>query len=145
MIVDYGAGSGILAVASLQFGASSVVATDVEESSIFAMGLNAECNAVDNGGMLRPVLVDHQQVLCGECEGLRGVWTECLLANILLKPLLELEQTFATLVASPGGKIVLSGILATQVPQVKAAYGEHFEQFSEVLDDEWALLTAVRK
>ncbi len=143
-VVDYGSGSGILAVGSLLLGARSVLATDVEEESIFAIELNVGCNAIQRGALC-PVLVDHQQVLRGECEALRDVRTECLLANILLKPLLELEQTFAELVASPGGKIVLSGILATQVPQVREAYGEHFAHFSEAHEGEWALVTAVRK
>lgn len=140
-IVDYGAGSGILSIGALALGAGSVIATDIEEDAILAVKTNAERNGISESRLV-PALIAHQDVLHGSVDAIGA--TDVLVANILLTPLLELEQTFARLVR-PGGLVVLSGILRTQVPKIRARYSEHFEAFEEDGQDEWALLTAVRR
>ncbi len=141
-VIDYGSGSGVLAVAAAKFGAASVLATDIEEASVAAIATNADLNSELE--KVCALLVDHAQVLGGRCEGLGGSRAQCLLANILMTPLVELEETFAGLVES-GGDIVLSGVLTEQVPRVKDKYSKHFTGFGEAQLGEWALLTAVRK
>lgn len=66
-----------------------------------------------------------------------------VVANILRGPLLELQPRLTAYV-KPGGRLALSGILAEQVPDVRAAYGPHFKEFEVATDGSWALVTAVR-
>ena len=100
-MVDYGCGSGVLAIAALKLGAAAALAIDIDPQALVATRENAARNQVaERLTVARPD------------EAPRGR-TEVLLANILAEPLLELAPSFAERVA-PGGSVVLSGILRRQ-------------------------------
>jgi ribosomal protein L11 methyltransferase len=150
VVLDYGSGSGVLAIASVLLGAGEVVATDIEEDSISAIEMNARLNDIDPTTQIRTILVDHEEVLRSaseeeECESLRGIQCDILIANILARPLRELAKTFAKH-TKPSGKIALSGMLVDQVQSVRAAFEkEGFEHFKVTKLDEWALLEGTKK
>ncbi len=126
--LDYGCGSGILALAALKLGAARVLAVDNDPQALQATAENAEKNGV--GHALSRYLPQH----------LPEQKTDILLANILAKPLLELEAYFASLLA-PGGEIVLSGILADQARELAEAYQTHFQLDPIVEQAGWVRLS----
>ncbi len=131
-VIDYGCGSGILAVAAAKLGAQQVWAVDYDPQALHATTLNAEKNAVST--LIHTVLpndLPHQP-------------TDIMLANILAGPLIELAPLFADLVR-PGGAIVLSGILNTQADAVMQRYQPWFDMVPATERDEWMRLSGVRK
>ncbi len=126
-VMDYGCGSGILAIAALKLGARRVTVADHDPQALTA----TQDNAARNG-----VHVD----MAG--EGTSHV--DYLLANILAQPLLDLAALFATFVR-PDGKILLSGILETQVDVLKACYQQWFDIDGLQTLDGWACLSGTRK
>jgi ribosomal protein L11 methyltransferase len=131
-VIDYGCGSGILALAALKLGASSVLAIDHDDKALLATQENAARNHITSG--LETCLPDahpEQKV-------------DLLIANILAQPLLELATKLAKLV-KPGGKILLSGILKEQSGQVNHAYSPWFDMQPIVFKGEWARLSGVRQ
>lgn len=131
-VIDYGCGSGILAIAAARLGASRVWAVDIDSQALSA----TECNAVRNH--VREILA------LGNPEMLPTMPVDILLANILAGPLLELAPRFSALVR-PQGRLVLSGILAEQAGQVQAAYTPWFDFDTARRREEWILLQAVRR
>lgn len=125
-VLDYGCGSGILAIGAAKFGAGEIDAVDIDEAAVRATGQNARDNAV----RLQAGLPDR-------ASGSYGV----VLANILATPLKVLAPLLAAHVA-PGGALVLAGILARQADELKAAYAPYCAL--EVADEEdgWILMTA---
>jgi len=140
-IIDYGTGSGILAIGALLSGAVQVLATDVDADAIRVTESNAAANGIDPG-KLKAVVVDHNQVVQSKLSV--GFKADCLLANILLEPLLDLEPSFSDFVR-PGGKIALSGVLADQLEQVQRKYQKHFHKFEVLSEGDWILLAAERR
>ena len=130
-VLDYGCGSGILAVAAARLGAGRVVAVDIDPQALEATRANAARNRVQHTVEIVPV---------GKAPEGRF---ECVLANILAEPLLGLAPTLAGL-TSPGGSIVLSGILASQVDQLARRFGEWFAIETPILREDWARLTGRR-
>lgn len=129
-VIDYGCGSGILAIAAAKLGATQVKGTDIDPQAIIASQDNAQRNHVD----IDFALVKHFQTEP----------VDCLLANILAGPLKELAPEFARLVKQ-GGQLVLSGLLARQAAELVT----HYRQFGFELDtlqtsEEWALLSGVK-
>ena len=113
-IVDYGCGSGILAVAALRLGAAFALAVDNDPQALVATRDNAGRNGIAAAGMevVLPDAVDHQ------------AWSgraSLVIANILAGPLMELADTLAAFLR-PGGTLLLSGLLDTQA----AALCEHY-------------------
>jgi ribosomal protein L11 methyltransferase len=131
-VVDYGCGSGILAIAAAILGASTVRAVDIDPQALIATDANAERNGV------RPKL----QVTAD--SGLPHACTDVLVANILAGPLVELAPAFAAGVR-PGGRIALSGILEAQSNTVTAAYRPWFDIALTETRDGWALLAGQRR
>jgi len=128
-VVDFGCGSGILAVAAAKLGAKRVLATDIDPQAWIATRENAERN--------------HVQIELFEPDAvIEGV--DLILANILAQPLIDLEEHFADLLRD-GGEIVLSGILQSQVAAVSQAYAKHFVCASPIMKENWALLSAIRR
>ena len=132
-VIDYGCGSGILAVAALKLGAGHVWAVDNDPQALIASRDNAAKNAV--GERLDAVAPG------GLPADLR---TPLLLANILAQPLLELAETFAGHV-EPGGHIVLSGILEHQAGAVARRYAPWFDMAPAAQQDEWMRLSGRRR
>jgi ribosomal protein L11 methyltransferase len=128
-VIDYGCGSGILAIAACKLGARDVTAVDIDPQAIQATQENARRNVV----ALRAVLP-------GELDAAPA---DLLLANILANPLIELAGVLKGLV-KPGGCIVMTGILAEQAEAVMTAYHCSFVFDEPVRRDEWVLLVGRR-
>ncbi len=131
-VIDYGCGSGILAIAAAKLGASSVYAVDIDPQALMA----SDRNASDNGVASQITLT-----LPGKLPAVR---VDILLANILAGPLIELAPRFGSLVL-PQGQLVLSGIFAEQAEEVQAAYTPWFDFGQSQQREDWVLLQAIRK
>ena len=129
-LVDFGCGSGILAVAALKLGAAQVHCVDIDPQAIQATLMNAETNQVSAG----IDVVEPENV--GQLEQLDGV-----IANILAAPLVELESQFADML-KPNGYVVLSGILKEQLDWVVEKYSHRFVDIKTKIKDDWALVSA---
>lgn len=144
-LVDYGSGSGVLGIAALMMGAEQAVGTDTDPLAVKAAARNARLNGRQGGFVslqCSPDLGGPEPL--GEA-GLpsKGCY-DMVVANILRGPLLELQPRLTGYVR-PGGRLALSGILAEQVPDVRAAYERHFTDFAVQTDGSWALVTAIRR
>jgi ribosomal protein L11 methyltransferase len=131
-VVDYGCGSGILAIAAARLGAATVHAMDIDPQALIA----THDNAVRNG-------VRERITLAAE-PGLEPGGADVLLANILAGPLVELAPRFAQAVR-PGGALALSGLLADQAAAVTAAYRPWFDIATAATRDGWVLLAGRRR
>ena len=130
-VVDYGCGSGVLAVAAARLGATRVLATDIDPQALQATRDNARRNAVE------------EAVATCEPGQLDDVGAGVLLANILAGPLCDLAARFAELVRFEG-YIVLSGILEQQIDQVMLSYRPWFRLDAPVPRDGWVRITGQR-
>ena len=128
-VLDYGCGSGILAIAAAKLGAAAVAGTDVDPQAIEA----SRANAARNGVRARFVLPD----------ALAPDPVDVIVANILANPLRLLAPVLAARVRH-GGAIVLSGILEDQVAAVRGAYRRWFKLAAWGTDDGWVALTGRR-
>lgn len=136
-VIDYGCGSGILAIAALKLGASEALGTDIDPQALLASRDNAERNGVSKGLQL------------GNCEFVTNANAmpkpaPILLANILAGPLGELAPLLASLVQAKG-HIVLSGILREQAIALAHTYTTWFDMDPPAYRDDWARLVGVRK
>lgn len=131
-VIDYGCGSGILAIAACKLGASQVQAVDIDPQALQATRENAARNNIETG----------IEVLYPEALGPRAVGL--MIANILANPLIELAPELAGRVAA-GGHIILTGILAEQAGAVMAAYRPWFRFSAPVCREEWVLLVGERQ
>lgn len=130
-IIDYGCGSGILAIAALKLGAQQAFGVDVDAGALEVSRENAQRNAV--AGRYRAMLPDALPA---------DLRADIVIANILADPLIALAPQIARRV-KPGGALLLSGMLDTQVNEVRAAYTPDFH-FELRLREEWALLAGTR-
>lgn len=125
-VLDYGCGSGILAIGAAKFGAVAIDAVDIDPAAVESTRLNAEANAVE----LNPGLPD---VAKGRYD--------TVLANILATPLKVLAPLLCAHVV-PGGSLVLAGILERQADELKAAYAPYAQLEVSDSEDGWILMTA---
>jgi ribosomal protein L11 methyltransferase len=132
-VIDYGCGSGILAIAAAKLGASHIVATDIDEQALIATKDNR----------LKNQIPDHIITTCFP-EQMPTQPVELLIANILSGPLVELAATFAQLTTA-GGRIVLSGILNEQSDHIISAYQGDFKAINIQQKEDWIRVTARRK
>lgn len=130
-VIDYGCGSGVLAVAALKLGAAKAYGVDIDPQALTASDENARKNGVED------------RLALGYPRELAAVRADVLVANILATPLIELAAEISEKVR-PGGSLALSGILATQVENVRAAYASQFDFSPPVVCEEWALLTGAK-
>jgi ribosomal protein L11 methyltransferase len=131
-VVDYGCGSGVLAIAALKLGAAGALAVDIDPQALLATRENAARNGVA------------QRLTVAAPDQARSSPADILLANILAEPLQELAPAFAARVRA-GGQIVLSGILQGQAAPVASRYGAWFDMRPATIRDDWALLYGVRR
>jgi len=130
-VVDYGCGSGLLAIAAAMLGASEVTAVDIDPQALLATKNNALLNKVDatlNIG--QPDIIAEREV-------------DLVLANILYQPLIELAPKLAALVR-PGGDLVISGILHDQIDSLQLRYNQWFSMRTCGQLDDWACMHATR-
>ncbi|ALP52122.1 ribosomal protein L11 methyltransferase [Candidatus Tenderia electrophaga] len=130
--IDYGCGSGILAIAAALLGARHIAAVDHDPQAILATRDNAANNGV--GAKISALLPRQFQ----------DKPVDLVLANILANPLLELAPRFAELV-KPGGRIVLSGILAAQAPQITERYSTWFDVDAPTQLEDWVRIDGRRR
>lgn len=134
-VIDYGCGSGILAVAAALLGARAVHATDIDPQALTATRDNAERN-----GVAGRIVTSPPDQLSGEL--LRNP-ADLLVANILSGPLVELAPRFADLVR-PGGSIALAGLIESQETEIREAYATWFELGEGLTEDGWLRLSGIR-
>lgn len=127
-VLDYGCGSGILAIGAAKFGAAEVDAVDIDEAAVRSTEANAEANGV--------------QLAAGLPDKASGEY-QTVLANILATPLKVLAPLLCGHVA-PGGSLVLAGILSRQADELKAAYAAYLALEVSDEEDGWILMTARR-
>jgi ribosomal protein L11 methyltransferase len=132
-VIDYGCGSGVLAIAALLLGSEKVVAVDSDPQAL---------QATRNNGRSNQIATHRLEIstpdMCSETQ------VDVLLANILAGPLIELTSRFASLL-KPGGKIVLSGILQSQCRDVELAYNSFFYLDKPISRGDWICLCGTRK
>jgi ribosomal protein L11 methyltransferase len=136
-VIDYGCGSGILAIAALKLGAREALGTDIDPQALLASRDNAARNGVSS------------QLRLQSCDFVSGgakppAPAPILLANILAGPLAELAPLFAELTLA-GGNIVLSGILKNQAVALAQTYATWFDMDPPVYRDDWARLVGRKK
>ncbi|MEJ2508285.1 MAG: 50S ribosomal protein L11 methyltransferase [Gammaproteobacteria bacterium] len=131
-VLDYGCGSGVLAIAAALLGAEQVFAVDNDPQALLATRANAAANGVES------------RIEVAAPEALPARQFDVLVANILAGPLIELAARFAGL-ARPGAPFALSGILDSQAEAVSAAYAPWFELDPPAARGEWIRLEGHRK
>jgi ribosomal protein L11 methyltransferase len=129
-LLDYGCGSGILAIAAARLGAFPVVGTDVDAQAIRASEENARINGVSASFVLPDALAPGRY--------------DVVVANILANPLVLLAPALAGRVRA-GGRIALSGILEAQCDAVRAAYAPWFNIAATARAEGWVLLAGERR
>ena len=131
VVIDYGCGSGVLALAASALGASHVYAVDIDPQALQAARANTERN-----GMQGNITVAHPDEMTLPVA-------DIMLANVLLGPLVKLAPEFAGLVRVQG-TLVLSGLLAVQAEECLVAYQTWFNMDTPCYRKEWALLQGMR-
>ena len=128
-VLDYGCGSGILAIAAAKLGARKVDAVDLDPQALETTAANAHANGV--------------AVRVAAPEALPAVHYDIVVSNILAQPLMLLAPLLASRTA-PGGRIALSGILESQAEEVARAYAACFDM-TAAAEEGWALLEGLRR
>jgi ribosomal protein L11 methyltransferase len=131
-VIDYGCGSGVLALAAVKLGARAAHCFDIDAQALIATRANAAANGIAS------------QVHVHDSAATLPAGADVLLANILAGPLCALAARFASLLR-PGGEVVLGGLMAHEVAEVTAAYSTCFDvaRFGERGD--WVCLAGRRR
>lgn len=129
-VLDYGCGSGILAIAAAKLGARQVDGTDIDPGALETAAENARLNGVALG--LRAP------------EAVGPALYDIVLANILAQPLIVLAPLLAARCAR-GGRIALAGLLESQAEEVAAAYAPWFTMSAPAREEGWSLLEGVKR
>lgn len=132
VVLDYGCGSGILALAALQLGAVRAFAIDNDPQALTATEANAALNGLSD------------KIWIGPPEALPAVRTDVVLANILARPLTQLSGAFHARLVT-GGRAVLSGVLASQRADVERAYAPGFTIDRVAERDGWLRLDTTKR
>ncbi|MEO8461251.1 MAG: 50S ribosomal protein L11 methyltransferase [Dokdonella sp.] len=131
-VIDYGCGSGVLAIAAIKLGAAQVIGIDNDPQAIAASHDNAQRNGVAD------------QLLVCEPAASSGAPVDVMVANILAGPLIELAPRIAVLI-KPSGDIALSGILREQGEEVRARYSEWFDDLVISAREDWVRISGKRR
>ena len=132
-VIDFGCGSGILAIAALLLGAPQAIGTDIDPQALDASRDNASRNGIDPARFPVHLPADLPQQPA-----------EVVVANILAGPLVSLAPQITGLVKA-GGRLALSGILAEQAEEVRAAYEGAFELDPTAIKDGWVRISGVKR
>jgi ribosomal protein L11 methyltransferase len=129
-VLDYGCGSGVLAIGAARLGASRVVGIDIDPEAVGTASVNAQANGIEGATFCLP-------------DGADGIPCDVVVANILARPLMALAPLLTAQVR-PGGLIALAGLLDSQAEQIAAVYAPDCELKTVQTLDGWALLAGVR-
>lgn len=132
-VLDFGCGSGILAIAALLLGAPQAAGTDIDPQALEASRDNASRNGIDPARF--PVYLP---------ADLPQQPADVVVANILAGPLVSLAPQITALVKG-GGRLALSGILAEQAEEVRAAYASAFDLDPTAVKDGWVCISGVKR
>jgi ribosomal protein L11 methyltransferase len=132
-VIDFGCGSGILAIAALLLGAPQAIGTDIDPQALEASRDNAGRNGIDPARFPVYLPADMPQQPA-----------EVVVANILAGPLVSLAPQITALVKA-GGRLALSGILAEQAEEVRAAYADAFDLDPTAIKDGWVRISGVKR
>ncbi|EAQ98002.1 50S ribosomal protein L11 methyltransferase [Congregibacter litoralis] len=132
-VVDFGCGSGILGIAALHLGATSLLAVDNDPQALIATADNAERNGIDGNQLKIALPGDFDR------EDWQGT-TDLVLANILAGPLAGLSEELCSFLA-PGGQLVLAGLLDTQADALIKHYAPRLELSVANQQAEWVCLS----
>jgi ribosomal protein L11 methyltransferase len=131
-VLDFGCGSGILALAALKLGAAYAFACDHDPQALTATGENARLNDLE------------RRLWIGEPQSLPELEADVIMANIVAGTLIALAEQFAAL-ATQGTSLVMSGLLTEQSADVESAFAAHFADFERAERDGWVRLVGRRK
>ena len=131
-VIDFGCGTGILAIAAAKFGANSVIAIDNDPQAVLSSKENVAKNKCENTITIHSINQGNDR----KCD--------LLIANILANPLVELEPLFSDLVHT-NGMLLLSGILKEQVDRVVKCYSINFSNIEVANKGEWFRISGKRK
>jgi ribosomal protein L11 methyltransferase len=131
-VVDYGCGSGVLAIAALKLGARRAYAFDIDPQALLATAQNAADNAVED-----------RLTVCDEAAQIPP-GRDLLLANILADTLIALRHELTRRLV-PGARCVLSGILAEQETQLIEAFAQQFDLTRFARREDWVSVTGIRR
>jgi ribosomal protein L11 methyltransferase len=131
-VIDYGCGSGVLAIAALKLGAAQVIGIDNDPQALAASRDNAGRNDIG------------QQLQLYAPEDFEAVPADVLVANILAGPLAQLAPRFAACL-KPGAPFALSGILEGQAAELVERYGEWFTGLAVAVREDWVRISGTRK
>jgi ribosomal protein L11 methyltransferase len=131
-VIDYGCGSGILAIAAILLGARQVIGVDNDPQALIATKNNRDMNGVA------------EEKLTVYLPGVDHEAADIVLANILSGPLEELTPVLTGL-TKPGGKLVLSGVLSEQTESLIRSYEPWFDLEPAVVRDQWVRITGTRR
>ena len=134
-VIDFGCGSGVLAVAACCLGAKAVLAIDIDSQALTATASNAELNGVSSQVTTK---------MAHEFSSEITPQADLLVANILFQPLRELAPRFSQLL-KPGADLVLSGLLTAQAVAIAQVYQPWFEMSVATELDGWIRITGVRR
>ncbi len=132
-VIDYGCGSGILAIAAVLLGAKQVIAVDNDPQALLATRENARRNHI----------TEQQLSILLPSQLPTDTSSDLVIANILAGPLIELADTIAQCVSAKG-KLCLSGILEEQIPQLIGRYQHWFEFLPAEKEEEWVRLVGTK-
>ena len=132
-VIDFGCGSGILAIAALLLGAPQAVGTDIDPQALEASRDNASRNGIDPARFPVYLPADMPQQPA-----------DVVVANILAGPLVSLAPQITALVKS-GGRLALSGILAEQAEDVRVAYAGAFDLDPTASKDGWVRISGIKR
>ena len=132
-VIDFGCGTGILAIAAAKFGAKSVIAIDNDPQAVLSSKENVAKNKCENTITTIPSINQGNDRKC-----------DLLIANILANPLVELEPLFSDLVHT-NGMLLLSGILKEQVDRVVKCYSINFSNIEVANKGEWFRISGKRR
>ena len=142
-VIDYGCGSGVLAIAAAVLGARRVTALDIDPQARRATAENARINGVSD--RVRVVAAGATAtVTAGAAASAAAAPASLVIANILAGPLMELAPTL-TAMTIPGGGLALSGILEAQTNEVAGAYRDAFDIHTRTSSDGWVRLDGRRR
>ncbi|MFC3149495.1 50S ribosomal protein L11 methyltransferase [Litoribrevibacter euphylliae] len=132
-VLDYGCGSGILAIAALLLGAKDAVGVDIDPQALTATDMNMARNGLAS-----------ERISLYVPDNFPGCQADITVANILAGPLVELAPEIANNTKS-GGHLALSGILQEQAQDVYETYSQYFNLNPIKQKDDWILITGIKK